>query len=180
MKELMAFIDEYDLIGKARACYQCGTCTGGCQVWRLHPQFNPRQIVDLIVRGEIQALLRNPNIWLCSHCQNCLEHCPQGIEVSLVLVHLKNAAARMGAGPVGDLKIARTIMATGWADNPVSRTARQREKLFLPPSEPGITPADLQNLADSVGWVEEINQFSDRSEQVDELRLENKKTRSGL
>ena len=132
MKTLREFIEKRDIRRRARACYQCGSCVGGCPVGRWREDFNPRRIVEMIVRDELEELVKGEIIWLCLACFTCLDRCPQKIEVTELITQLKNAAARLGNVPEGEMKKARVIAEEGRSGSPVGRTLKQRAALNLP------------------------------------------------
>ncbi|MEJ2717312.1 MAG: 4Fe-4S dicluster domain-containing protein [Deltaproteobacteria bacterium] len=146
MKTLREFIVDHDVRRRAQACYQCGVCVGGCPVGRWREDFNPRRIVEMIVRDELEELVGSEAIWLCSACFTCLDRCPQKIEVTELITHVKNVAARLGNVPEGELKKARIIVKEGWAGLPVGRTLKQRAALHLPELDQDEELADLKEL----------------------------------
>ncbi|MHA1268622.1 MAG: 4Fe-4S dicluster domain-containing protein [Candidatus Helarchaeota archaeon] len=80
-------------------CYQCGTCSGGCPSFRFTGTFNPRRIIEDIILGFKKDLLDDPIIWLCCVCHECLEHCPQGVLVSELLMKIREIACKQGNIP---------------------------------------------------------------------------------
>lgn len=146
MKTLREFIADHDVRRKAQACYQCGVCVGGCPVGRWRVDFNPRRIVEMIVRDEVEELVESEVIWLCTTCFTCLDRCPQKIEVTELITQLKNAAARLGNVPEGEMKKARVIIKEGWSGVPVGRTLKQRAALDLPELHEDGEPAELKRL----------------------------------
>ena len=156
MEILKRFLTEHNLAARARVCYQCGVCAGGCPVGKWHGDFNPRRFIEMIRRDEVEDIVKDKKIWLCVYCMTCLERCPQKIEVSEIVVQLKNAAARLGNIPENEIKKSRAVMNTGWVQKPGSRILRIRQQLGLPDMAPGIEPAALQNMADQLGWKEKM------------------------
>lgn len=145
-----------DLPGRARSCYQCGSCTGGCPVGKWRWNFNPRQFIDRILRDELSDIIKDNKIWLCASCHTCLERCPQKIEVSEIMVQLKNAAARSGNIPENVIKMSQEIMKKGWLQNAGKRILQIRQELGLPELPEGIGPSALQNMAHQLGWEEKM------------------------
>jgi len=146
MERLAQLISQPDLGRLARACYQCTVCTGGCPVGQWDADFNPRRVIELIVRQELAAVLSDGKIWLCATCHTCLERCPQKIEVSEIMVQLKNAAASAGIVPERQIKAVQEVMKTGWLHSPGKRILRTRQELGLPEIPEGITVSELRQL----------------------------------
>ena len=110
--------------------------------------------MERLFGGGLEELVRNPDLWLCSTCFTCLERCPQKIQVSEVLVELRNAASRLGHAPEKELVKCREIVLRGCTQAPASRVLRVREELGLPELSRWADPADLFELAARLGWAE--------------------------
>ncbi|MGA1876037.1 MAG: 4Fe-4S dicluster domain-containing protein [bacterium] len=101
-------ISEYDLNFKfevaaahqsardLNACLSCGTCTAGCPIHRVYPEYDPRKIVRMIQYGLKQELLSQEYIWNCTTCHTCEQRCPQKVNFFNILNVLKNMAAKEG------------------------------------------------------------------------------------
>jgi len=151
METLRQCIAELDLPRRARACYQCGACTAGCPVGRWRPELNPRRIVEMIARDELEELIRDGTIWLCTSCFSCLDRCPQAIEVTELIRGLKAAAARVGSVPDAEIKKAKAILRDGWASAAIARTVKQRAALSLPElTEDRRLMAELEKLSSTL------------------------------
>lgn len=159
METLKEILAEYNLPARARSCYQCGACTGGCPVGRIRWDFNPRRFIEMLIRGEVEDLLLAENIWLCSHCLTCLERCPQQIEVSEIIMHVKNCAARLGNVPENVIKMADLIMNQGWIDKPVKRMLKKRQGLGLPEQPEGIDSEERKALCRCLDWSAKMKTF---------------------
>jgi heterodisulfide reductase subunit C len=166
MEVLKQFLKEQDLPQRARACYQCGVCAGGCPVGRWRSDFNPRLFVLNILRDDITEILDHHSIWLCTSCLTCLERCPQKIEVSEIVVQLKNAAARNGNAAESEVKKHREIMKTGWLQNPTKRILRVRQELGLPELPEGIGSSELNHMASRLDWQEKMETLRKRGAQM--------------
>ncbi len=158
MERLEQFLKEKDVLSRAQACYQCGTCAAGCPVTRWRGSFNPRVFIERLLRKEAEELLKEKGIWLCAACLTCLERCPQRIQVSEIMVQLKNAAARMGNIPESEIKKDREIIRCGWVQIPGSRISRIREELGLPEVPSGVAATEMRALACETGWVERMEE----------------------
>ena len=80
-------------------CFQCGTCTAGCPVRAIDPDFGPRRIIRMAVLGLREEVLQSKLIWLCSTCYNCYERCPQDVRFAEIATALRNIAVREGHRP---------------------------------------------------------------------------------
>lgn len=166
MEILKRFLIEQDLPHCAQACYQCGVCAGGCQVGEWRRDFNPRQFIVKILRDEVSDIIEDNKIWVCVTCLTCLERCPQKIEVSEIVVQLKNAAARIGNIPESEIKKNREIMKNGWVQNPGKRILRIRKELGLPDLPKGIRSSELQDMISRLGWQGKMERLNKRSAQI--------------
>lgn len=157
MKILKQFLMKQDLPQYAGVCYQCGACAGGCPVGELRWDFNPRRLIGKILRDELDDIIRDSKIWLCASCHTCLERCPQRIEISEIMVQLKNAAARMGNIPENETKMVLQIMKNGWLQNPGKRVLQIRQELELPEMPAGISSSELQEVLEHSGLYERVS-----------------------
>lgn len=141
---------------KLAVCYQCGVCTGGCPVAYVKPEYNPRRILEAIILGQYEEILSSDLVWLCTSCHSCLERCPQRIEVSELLIELRNLAAETGNIPKLLLERAKRIAETGQS-TPISRASTVwREKLNLAPVSP-VNVEEVQGILQATnfpGWIE--------------------------
>ena len=162
-ERLQAFAEDHTYRSRLATCYQCGMCTGGCPVAYVKPEYNPRRMLEAIISGQYAEILSSEMLWLCTSCHSCLERCPQRIEVSELLIDLRNMAAEKGKIPKLILERARRIADTGQS-TPISRASLVwREKLDLPP----ISPVDVDEVqailqaANFPGWIERARNRTD-------------------
>ena len=73
-------------------CYACGTCTAGCPVADIDPEFNPRKIIRQVVLGFRKDVLSSPLIWRCVQCYSCTAKCPQNVKFREVMRALREMA----------------------------------------------------------------------------------------
>ncbi len=76
------------------ACINCGTCTAICPAAQFY-DYDPRQIVDIVQRGdenEIEELLKSDTIWYCGQCLSCKTRCPRGNTPGYIIQALRNLA----------------------------------------------------------------------------------------
>jgi heterodisulfide reductase subunit C len=79
-------------------CFQCGTCTAACPVSPLRESFNPRRIIYMALLGMKDAVLGDEFVWYCSGCYACQERCPQGVNITYLMVAIRNIAYKEGKG----------------------------------------------------------------------------------
>ncbi|MFX1406425.1 MAG: 4Fe-4S dicluster domain-containing protein [Promethearchaeota archaeon] len=116
-------------------CYQCSTCSGGCPVALLTSgNYNPRKIIEEAILGLQNKLVENqePNPWLCSTCQKCVELCPQKVELTEIFTLIKNRCFEQGKTPEAFLAQAQAVLETGVAIPYSKAILTRRDKLGLP------------------------------------------------
>jgi len=148
---LRALVEDESYRKKLAVCYQCGTCTGGCPVAYVKPDYNPRRILETAILGRYDEVLSSDLIWLCTSCHSCLERCPQRIEVSEFLIELKNLAAEKGNIPKLLLERAKRIAETGQSTPSSKASLVWREKLNLAPISP-INVEEVQAILQAAGF----------------------------
>jgi len=72
-------------------CIQCGVCTGSCPT-RYAMDYSPMQLIKMIHLGMREKVLTSSTIWLCSACYTCYTRCPQEINITSLMMSLKNLA----------------------------------------------------------------------------------------
>jgi heterodisulfide reductase subunit C len=83
-----------DDLERIKACYQCGTCTGGCPSGR-RTAMRTRSLIRKALLG-IEQVLEDKDIWLCSTCYTCYSRCPRNIPVTDIIIKLRNLATQKG------------------------------------------------------------------------------------
>jgi heterodisulfide reductase subunit C len=119
-------------------CYQCSTCSGGCPVALLtNGRYNPRKIIEEAILGLQDKLIeaQEPNPWLCSTCQKCVELCPQKVELTEIFTLIKNDCFKSNNVPEGFIAQAQAVLGNGVAIPYSKAILSRREKLGLPAIE---------------------------------------------
>ena len=126
-------------------CYQCSTCSGGCPVALItNGKYNPRKIIEEAILGLQDKLVvkQEPNPWLCSTCQKCVELCPQKVELTEIFTLIKNRCFKTGKVPDGFLAQGQAVLENGIAIPYSKAILTRREKLGLPV----ITTASVKEI----------------------------------
>lgn len=79
-----------------KLCFACGTCTAGCPVSAIDPEYNPRKIIRQVLLGMRKEVLSSPVIWRCVQCYSCSAKCPQNVKFRDVMKALREMAAAEG------------------------------------------------------------------------------------
>ncbi len=59
-------------------CYQCARCSGVCQLSKVQT-FEPSKIIQMILEGFEDKIIKSGVLWDCLTCNACLQNCPEGI-----------------------------------------------------------------------------------------------------
>ena len=117
-------------------CYQCGTCSGGCPVALITSgKYNPRKIIEEAILGLKDKLVekQEPNPWLCSTCQTCVELCPQNVELTEIFTLIKNLCFKSESRvPEAFIAQGRAVLENGVAIPYSKAILTRRDKLGLP------------------------------------------------
>jgi len=132
-------------------CFQCGTCTADCPIARFSDLYKPRRIVRMVQFGLRGRLLSERDLWLCSTCYACIDHCPQGVEAASIVRALRNLAVKeKGTMPLVYRELASNLLKTGYVYMIPESRLRRREKQGLPPL-PKSNPEILVKIFDMTG-----------------------------
>ncbi|MFX1312565.1 MAG: (Fe-S)-binding protein [Promethearchaeota archaeon] len=74
----LAKIYEADIRKLLYKCYQCVRCSGVCQLSKVQ-FFEPSRIIETILEGFEDKILKSGVLWDCLTCNACLQNCPEGI-----------------------------------------------------------------------------------------------------
>ncbi|NIV45242.1 MAG: 4Fe-4S dicluster domain-containing protein [Gammaproteobacteria bacterium] len=109
----------------ASVCYQCGTCSGGCPVAAIVPEYHIRKMIKAAREGKID--LNNKFLWFCSTCYLCYERCPQDVKPIQIIHAITNLISKRGCAPTPIKDGNRNILTTGRIVE-VSRLTQQKRK----------------------------------------------------
>ncbi|MCS7120414.1 MAG: 4Fe-4S dicluster domain-containing protein [Nitrososphaerota archaeon] len=140
---------KYEVCGLSGAerimlCFQCGTCTADCPIARFSDLYKPRRIVRMVQFGLRDKLLSNTHLWLCSKCFNCVDQCPQKVEVASIVMALTNLMVKeKRVIPSVYKALLSNLMKTGYVYIiPESRVKKR--------SEDGLPPLPKANIDDII------------------------------
>ncbi len=134
-------------------CYQCGTCSSSCQ--SACADLYPHQIIRMALLGLKKEVLNSKSIWICTTCYDCIERCPQGVEVANVLFAIKNIAVKENIIPKGFKLFAKNIFRMGRGAEITDMQEDERDDLDLPPV-PKVDKEAIKKMLKKVNFEEMI------------------------
>ncbi|MDO8915257.1 MAG: heterodisulfide reductase-related iron-sulfur binding cluster [Coriobacteriia bacterium] len=127
---LAAFFD-VSLLNK---CDSCQACKDDCPVCKVDPTFQPTDIIGDLVRGDLDGVLADGQLWKCLECYTCQEMCHSRIGMADTFRKLKELAMAAGSGPESVSAAYQTFLKTGVLGSPKEGA---RKKLGLEPLPEG-------------------------------------------
>lgn len=70
-------------------CYQCARCSGVCQLSKVQ-KFTPSRIIQKILEGFEDKVLKSGELWDCLMCNSCLQNCPEDINFADIVRVARN------------------------------------------------------------------------------------------
>ncbi|MFW9991437.1 MAG: 4Fe-4S dicluster domain-containing protein [Candidatus Odinarchaeota archaeon] len=157
-----------EILADLRPCFQCGTCSGGCPIFMVDPQRNPRVTVEKLLLGDTGVLEDSDNIFYCTTCGTCYSRCPQKIDLSHLLIELKNWVIVNKNKLPDHLKAEMDmLLKTGNTQEITGMVAKRRKKLGLPELATGNMLEEVQKIMEASGFKHLKNKY-------DESKGENK------
>jgi heterodisulfide reductase subunit C len=123
-------------------CFQCGTCTGSCPSGR-QTAFRIRKLIRWAQLGVPDKVLSSPDLWMCTTCYTCQERCPRGVEITDIVMTMRNIAVERGFMQKQHIRIGSILAKTGHLLPFKEEQMRMREALGLA----GTPPTILSNKA---------------------------------
>jgi ferredoxin len=103
------------LLGK---CYSCQACKDDCPVCKVDTSFQPTEIIGDLVRGHLDDVVADSQLWKCLECYTCQELCHSDIGMA-------TRSAAQGARDGGGQRAG--VGRRGLQDVPRDRHARQAQ-----------------------------------------------------
>ncbi len=85
---LLKKIYEPDLINSLKRCYQCARCSGVCQISKVQ-KFTPSRIIQMILEGFEDDIIKSGVLWDCLMCNSCLQMCPKDINFADIVRNVR-------------------------------------------------------------------------------------------
>jgi heterodisulfide reductase subunit B len=126
-KERLALNFDVALLNK---CDSCRACKDDCPVCKVDPTFQPNDIINQLVRGELDQVIAEGQLWKCLECYTCQELCHSDIGMAEIFRSLKEIAIEQGAGPESVTQSYEMFLDTGTLGKPKQGA---RKKLGLSP-----------------------------------------------
>ncbi len=130
---------------KLYVCFQCGTCTASCPIFKFDESYNPRLIIRSAVLGLMDRILNNDMLWLCAACYSCTERCPRGVRPAEVIRAIRNIAAEKGYIHEFFKTQADTIINYGRIWEEEEFVNEMREDMGLPPV-PSVNREEVKKI----------------------------------
>jgi heterodisulfide reductase subunit B len=111
-------------------CDSCRACKDDCPVCKVDPTFQPNEIINQLVRGELDEVIAEGQLWKCLECYTCQELCHSDIGMAEVFRKLKEISIERGMGPDSVRQSYEMFLDTGSLGKPKEGA---RKKLGLSP-----------------------------------------------
>jgi len=123
--------------GTLLRCFQCGTCTGSCPSGR-QTAFRIRKLIRWAQLGVPEKVLASPDLWMCTTCYTCQERCPRGVEITDIVMTMRNMAVERGYLQKAHARIGGALVKTGHLLPFKEEQMKAREGLGLSPTPPTV------------------------------------------
>jgi CoB--CoM heterodisulfide reductase subunit B len=111
-------------------CDTCRACKDDCPVCKIDPTFQPNDIIAELVKGNLDEVIAEGQLWKCLECYTCQELCHSDIGMAETFRKLKEIALREGQGPESVSQSYNMFLETGRLGEPKQGA---RKKLGLEP-----------------------------------------------
>ena len=83
-------------------------------VARASDKYRPRKIIQKILIGKREEVLRSEQPWFCMTCRMCEENCQEGVSPAEIFHAIRYIAAREGHIPNAFRNSINTVLEDGW------------------------------------------------------------------
>jgi len=115
-------------------CDSCRACKDDCPVCKIDPTFRPNDIIAELVKGNLEQVIAEGELWKCLECFTCQELCHSDIGMAETFRKLKEISLREGTGPEAVAQSYQVFLETGMLGAPKQGA---RKKLGLEPLPAG-------------------------------------------
>jgi len=133
--------DHFDLASIER-CVNCAACVNDCPVTLNLEGINLHDMMKRVLDGDLEEVIKHPDVWRCVECHTCSELCPQCFGMEKVFHKLKQLATDEGCTQHPTKKAMEMFLSTGRLGEP---SKSQRKKLGLGDA-PKTGAEDLKKL----------------------------------
>jgi heterodisulfide reductase subunit B len=130
-KARLASFFDVSLLAK---CDSCQACKDDCPVCKVDPSFQPTEIISALIRGYLDDVVADGQLWKCLECYTCQELCHSRIGMADTFRQLKELAMAAGTGPESVSAAYAEFIKTGALGKPRESA---RKKLGLEPLPEG-------------------------------------------
>lgn len=120
---------EFDLEA-IETCVECESCSTDCPVAQIDEEFEPHELLRLVLAGRADDLIESEGIWKCLECEACAELCPNNFGMTKAFKAAKRMALERGLGPAETVRGIEMFRKTGVLGKTRDRA---RKKLGLGP-----------------------------------------------
>ena len=123
-------------------CDNCRACKDDCPVCKIDPTFQPNDIIAELVKGNLDQVIADGQLWKCLECYTCQELCHSDIGMAETFRKLKEIALREGVGPDSVSQSYQMFLDTGRLGEP-KQGARKKLGLEQLPASGGDVVARM-------------------------------------
>jgi CoB--CoM heterodisulfide reductase subunit B len=128
-------------------CNRCQACTDDCSTAMTTSLYRPDELVEMILEGKVDEVLKREDIWYCMNCHECIEKCPQNFGMVKLIVRLKNLAAERGIKPDVVMHRIEELKKSGYSFPPDTECREDMGLLECVPPEMALFKKIMEELS---------------------------------